>query len=96
MYTFNPDSNEYIWMLILSPSIAISFIPENTIKKLSKGKDKSKIKIIEFRKDQEDIIKSFNIRSIGAQYRGHSKLKCVIGLENELNYLLNIINKNKE
>lgn len=96
MYTFNPDSNEYIWMLILSLNIAISFMSENTIKKISNGKDKSKIKIIEFRKEQEDIIKGFNIRSIGTQYKGYSKLKCVIGLENELNYLVEIINKNKE
>ena len=96
MYTFNLDSNEYIWLLILSPNIAISFMPENTIKKISNDKDTSKIKIIEFRKEQEDIIKSFNIRAIGTQYKGYSKLKCVIGLEKELNYLVNIINKNKE
>ena len=71
-------------------------MPENTIKKISNDKDTSKIKIIEFRKEQEDIIKSFNIRAIGTQYKGYSKLKCVIGLEKELNYLVNIINKNKE
>ena len=96
MYTFNPNSNEYTWILILSPNIAISFMPKGTKKKLSNGKDDSKVKILEFRKEQEDIIKSFNLRAIGTQYKDSSEMKCVIGLEKELNYLIDIINKNKE
>ena len=96
MYTFNPNSNEYTWIIILSPNIAISFMPKGTIKKLSNGKDDSKVKILEFRKEQEDIIKSFNLRAIGTQYKDSSEMKCVIGLEKELNYLIDIINKNKE
>lgn len=96
MYTFNPNSNEYTWILILAPNIAISFMPKGTIKKLSNGKDDSKVKILEFRKEQEDIIKSFNLRAIGTQYKDSSEMKCVIGLEKELNYLIDIINKNKE
>lgn len=96
MYTFKPNSNKYIWILILSPNIAISFMPKGTIQELSNGKDDSKVKILEFRKEQEDIIKSFNLRAIGTQYKDSSDMKCVIGLEKELNYLIDIINKNKE
>lgn len=96
MYTFNPNSNEYIWILILSPVIAISFMPQGTIKKLSNDKDCSKVKIIEFREEQEEIINSFNLRAIGTQCKDSSKNKCVIGLEKELNNLMDIINKNKE
>ena len=96
MYTFKSNLNEYIWILILSPNIAIAFMPKGTIRKLSDGKDDSKVKILEFKKEQEDIIRSFNLRAIGTQYKDSSELKCVIGLEKELNYLIDIINKNKE
>lgn len=96
MYTFNPNYNEYTWILILSPVIAVSFMPQGTIKKLSNNKDYSKVKIIEFREEQEEIINSFNLRAIGTQCKDSSKIKCVIGLEKELNNLMNIINKNKE
>lgn len=96
MYTFKPNSNEYTWILILSPNIAVAFMQKGTIKKLSNGKDDSKVKILEFRKEQEDIIKSFNLRVIGTQYTDYSDMKYVIGLEKELNYLIDIINKDKE
>lgn len=96
MYTFNPNSNEYTWILILSPVIAVSFMPQGTIKKLSNNKDCSKVKIIEFREEEEEIINSFNLRAIGTQCKDSSKFKCVIGLENELNNLIDIVNKNKE
>ena len=65
-------------------------------KKLSNNKDCSKVKIIEFREEQEEIINSFNLRAIGTQCKDSSKIKCVIGLEKELNNLMDIINKNKE
>ena len=96
MYTFNPNSNEYTWILILSPVIAVSFMPRGTIKKLSNNKDCSEVKIIEFGEEQEEIINSFNLRAIGTQCKDSSKIKCVIGLEKELSNLLDIINKNKE
>lgn len=96
MYTFNPKSNEYTWILILSPVIAVSFMPQGTIKKLSNNKDCSKVKIIEFGEEQEEIINSFNLRAIGTQCKDSSKIKCVIGLEKELNNLMDMINKNKE
>lgn len=96
MYTFNPNSNEYTWILILSPNIAISFMQKGTIKELSKCKDNSKLRIIEFRKEQEDIINMFNLRAIGTEYKDCSEMKYVVGLEEELNYLLSIIDKNKE
>ena len=71
-------------------------MPQGTIKKLSNNKDYSKVKIIEFREEQEEIINSFNLRAIGTQCKDSSKIKCVIGLEKELNNLMDIINKNKE
>ena len=96
MYTFNPNSNEYTWILVLSPNIAVSFMPKGTIKELSKGKDSCRAKILEFGKDQENIINSFNLRAIGTQCKDSSRIKCVIGLEKELNNLMDIISKNKE
>lgn len=96
MYTFNPNSNEYTWILVLSPNIAVSFMPQGTIKKLGNGKDSGKAKILEFGKEQEEIIKKFNLRAIGTQCKDSSIIKCVIGLEKELNNLVDIINKNKE
>lgn len=96
MYTFNPNSNENTWILVLSPNIAVSFMPKGTIKELSKGKDSCRAKILEFGKDQENIINSFNLRAIGTQCKDSSRIKCVIGLEKELNNLMDIISKNKE
>lgn len=95
MYTFNPNSNEeYIWVQILSPTIAVAFMKEGTVSKLS-GTDE-KIKILEFTNKQIDIIRSFNLRALGVTYKDNPKMKYVIGLEEELNDLMNIINKNKE
>ena len=96
MYTFNPNSNEYTWILVLSLNIAVSFMPQGTIKKLGNGKDNGKAKILEFGKEQEEIINKFNLRAIGTHCKDSSIIKCVIGLEKELNNLVDIINKNKE
>lgn len=95
MYTFNNTLEEaYIWVQILSPTIALAFMKEGTVFTLS-GTDE-KIKILEFTNKQIDIIKSFNLRALGVIYKDNLKMKYVIGLEEELNDLMNIMNKNKE
>lgn len=93
MYTFNANSEEYIWIQILSPDIAISFMPRGTIKKLSNSADNNKFKILNFYEENTDIINNFNLRALGVQYKDKTQYRYVIGLDKELKQLINIIKK---
>lgn len=94
MYTFNGESeNDYIWIQILSPDIAIVFMPEGKINEISNGKIESKVQILQFREEQNEVIDGFNIRAIGAQCKEKIKMKYIIGRQKELEKYLKIVNK---
>lgn len=96
MYTFNPDSDEYKWVQVLSPNIALVFIKKGTIRKIHNNEYKENVKIVKFTKEQVDIINGFNIRALGVQLKDKTEMKYIVGLDNELKYLVDIMIKNKE
>ena len=97
MYTFDADTEEYKWITILSPDIALVLLRKGMINKIHNIEDEIKsIKIVKFENEQKDIINAFNLSGLGVQFKNNNEKGYIIGLENELKGLLNIIEKNKE
>ena len=97
MYTFDANTEEYKWVTILSPSIALVLLRKGMINKIHNIDDNKKcVKIVKFENEQIDIINAFNLRALGVELKNNNEKKYIIGLENELNSLLDIMEKNKE